>query len=461
MVFILIMAKFKNQKNNRWIDPSLAKIFFVRTLAKLARGIRVLQENFKPNKKSAESIYKPFQKTGWFFLSIVVVPVYKLYFLAKKILTKLYAPQLSRHWMIHLFSRRYLIHLILTVFVFATVTQNLNASEKKQEDLGSNSIVALLASTEDLGTLEEQGPITEGKKITRYTTEASLSSQDQLNEEFQQDIAPQVITGSSAIVQQIISPVEEDMRKSGEIVYYIVQTGDTISDIAEKFGVSASTILWENNLTSYSLIRPGDKLAILPSSGIRHKVAKGETLAKIAKKYGVAEDKIITANKLASAADIKVGESLLIPGGKKTYVATPATTVNQGTYVPSTTIVSTGSLMWPNSCRRISQYFGWRHSGLDIACPFSSALYAADSGVVIRAQGGWNGGYGNMIMIAHGNGIQTVYGHLTKIYVEVGQTVEKGEQIGLEGSTGRSTGPHLHFEVRVGGVRRNPLSYVK
>lgn len=363
--------------------------------------------------------------------------------------------------MIHPFSRRYLPHLIIITISFFTIASNLNAYEVRRDDTDQPSIVAALITTEDLGTIEEEGPIPGGKKIIRYLGQTGVATQPQVTEGGQgEEILPSTVAGDSAVVSPILSPVEEGLRERDKIIVYTIQPGDTISEIAEQFGVTSNTLLWENNLTAYSLIRPGDTLTILPTSGIQHKVVSGETLAKIAKKYGIEAEDIIDFNRLASADDIKMGESLMIPGGKKPYVA-PTYTFRSFAQPTPAKVVATGQMLWPSTCRTITQYFRWLHSGVDIACGYGKAIYASDSGQVTRAQTGWNGGYGTVIEIDHGNGKQTLYGHLSKLYVKVGENIEKGDAIAAEGTTGRSTGAHLHFEVRVGGVRQNPLYYVK
>ncbi|OGY45238.1 MAG: hypothetical protein A3J62_02675 [Candidatus Buchananbacteria bacterium RIFCSPHIGHO2_02_FULL_38_8] len=405
-------------------------------------------------------ITKPLTKVGRFFLLIIILPTYKIYLTIKKIANKFYAPQFIRHKLVHPFSRRYLIHLVIILISFLTLASNLNAYEARRDDLGRGSIVASLVTTQDLGIIEEEGPIANTKRVTRYLGQTGVENKPQLTEGGTgEEAIPSTVTGG-AVVKPILSPVEESLRQRDEIVYYTIQLGDTISEIAEKFGVTSNTILWENNLTAYSIIRPGDKLAILPTAGIRHTVVKGDNIEKIAKKYSIDGEAIIEANKLASADDIQIGEKLIIPGGKKPYIA-PTYTIRTAWYEPPAKVESSGDMIWPSTCRRLTQYFRWRHSGIDIACGAGKPIYASDSGKVIEAQGGWNGGYGLMITIDHGNGMQTLYGHNSKIYVKVGETVEKGQVIAAEGSTGRSTGPHLHFEVRVGGVRKNPLSYVQ
>ncbi len=252
-----------------------------------------------------------------------------------------------------------------------------------------------------------------------------------------------------------------------EIVFHEVQTGESVGLIAEKYQITVATILWANNLTARSYIRPGDKLKILPVSGVVHKVKKGETIAKIAKLYSSEVDKIIKFNKLKEdGSDLMVGEELLVPNGVQPAPVYVAPVRRYGVLSdisppPSVSAAGGSSYLWPTAVRRLTQYFGWRHTGLDIAGPAGTPIYAARDGVVIKSQCGWNGGYGCYIIIDHGNGVNTLYGHNSRLYVSAGESVAQGQTIALMGSTGRSTGPHLHFEVRVGGVRKNPLQYVR
>jgi murein DD-endopeptidase MepM/ murein hydrolase activator NlpD len=253
-----------------------------------------------------------------------------------------------------------------------------------------------------------------------------------------------------------------------KIIYYTVQNGDTISTISRRFGVTVNTILWSNNLTSLSLIRPGDSLEILPYSGVAYTVKRGDTLAQIAQNYGIDLDKILSCNNLGKS--LAVGQKIIIPGAQKIATA-PASTPAKSNYtgisvikdlIKSPTVKASGnSMTWPTVGHRITQYFSWSHPGVDIANKIGTPVYAADSGVVIISQGGYNGGYGNTIVIDHGGGKKTRYGHSSKLLVKVGDRVEKGQLIMLMGSTGRSTGPHLHFEIIINGTKYNPLSYVR
>ena len=278
--------------------------------------------------------------------------------------------------------------------------------------------------------------------------------------------------GGTALTKPTIAPgafipgVTEPARRT-EIILYAVQPGDVISKIAETYGVSVETILWANGLTVRSYIRPGDTLKILPITGVVHAVKRGDTLGKIAQAYGVPLEEIISANTLsADGSGIKPGQELLIPNGRIRQAA-PApvrryTALSNVAAPPPSAEAPAGSgYLWPTAARRISQYFGWRHTAVDVAGPVGTAIYASRAGTVIKSQNGWNGGYGNYIILDHGDGVQTLYGHNSKLLVSVGEYVSQGQTISLMGSTGRSTGPHVHFEVRVSGKRQNPLRYVR
>lgn len=260
--------------------------------------------------------------------------------------------------------------------------------------------------------------------------------------------------------------------KRSETINYTVQIGDTVSSIANHFGLSVNTILWANNLGAYSLIRPGDSLIILPYSGLLYTVKSGDTISKIARTYSIEEDQIISQNNLNASGGLKIGQNIILPGAKKLTVKNIASNSYTGislikdivtknvTKAPAAKSAN-GKMVWPTSGYRLTQYFSWRHNGVDIANKVGTPIYAADAGTVEISRGGYNGGYGNTIVINHGGGIKTRYGHMSKLFVAVGDKVAKGENIGAMGSTGRSTGSHLHFEVLVNGTRYNPLSYVK
>lgn len=271
--------------------------------------------------------------------------------------------------------------------------------------------------------------------------------------------------------QEAVVNSAENQDKSADrsgVVEYQVQPGDVIGGIASRYGLSVKTVLTANHLTDRSLIRPGDMLKIPTADGVLHTIAKGDTLGKIAGLYGVSAENISKFNQ-GIGKNLKVGTQILIPGAKKTIsAAKPAVTNNkllpqkpQNKILSIPVPVSTGGYIWPSGARIITQYYGLRHTGVDIAGQIGLPNYAARSGQVVKSQCGWNGGYGCYIIIDHGNGIQTLYGHNSKLLVSPGEYVTQGQVIGLLGSTGRSTGPHLHFEVRINGHRTNPLQFVR
>ncbi len=285
-----------------------------------------------------------------------------------------------------------------------------------------------------------------------------------------------ISSGGTALTKPVILPgvdvgdvvMESDVKRTRNgIKMHVVQPGDIIGKIAEKYSLNVTTLLWANSLTSRSYIRPGDELKILPVDGVIHKVARGDTVSKIAKKYDAEQADIVKQNKLQKdGSDIVIGEELIIPGGKiqRRYVSAPRSTSAFRSIAappPSVNAPAGSGYLWPTTVRRITQYFGWRHTGLDVAGPVGTPIYASRAGKVIRSQCGWNGGYGCYIIIDHGGGVQTLYAHNSQNYVSVGTSVAQGQTIAAMGSTGRSTGPHIHYEVRVNGRRQNPLRYIR
>ncbi len=251
---------------------------------------------------------------------------------------------------------------------------------------------------------------------------------------------------------------------AGRISTYTVREGDSLSAIADMFDVSMNTILWANNLSSKGGVQPGMTLVILPVSGIRHTVASGDTLASLAKKYSSDTEEIASFNGMSSVDDLVKGNVVIIPGGELAAAPVAKAKTVATTKAKATSSIKTGGSMGsvkgtgntsdgsfsssfanPAPAGRVSQ--GW--NGVDIAAPSGSPIYAAAGGTVIVSRvGGWNGGYGNYVVIDHGNGVQTLYAHMSTDDVSVGETVSRGQNIGTVGNTGQSTGYHLHFEVR-------------
>ena len=245
-----------------------------------------------------------------------------------------------------------------------------------------------------------------------------------------------------------------------EIITYVARSGDTVWDIADKFGISPETILWANGKLEDKpdLLAIGQELTILPVSGVYHTVEPGDTLESIAKKYKVDVSAITDypLNHLSPPYELLVEQKLIVPDGQKPYI--PRVVHAYQGPIPEDAAQGTGSFGWPVS-GRITQKYWDRHRAIDIGGAKGSPIYAADSGYVTYA--GWSDvGYGYMLIIDHRNGFQTLYAHLSWYFPEVGDSVAKGELIGKVGSTGRSTGPHLHFEIIQNGVKRNPLGFL-
>jgi murein DD-endopeptidase MepM/ murein hydrolase activator NlpD len=264
-------------------------------------------------------------------------------------------------------------------------------------------------------------------------------------------------TESSLVTQISVKPRDS-------VVNYEVVTGDTLSSIAKKFDVSLDTIRWQNDLKSVDDIKPGQVLEIPPVTGVVHKVKRGETIYSIADTYKVDPQAIVNWPFNTYTNDetfaLAVGQLIVVPDGVKPEEKPWEQPVYIARKTPNAGVVSpTGVFIWPTS-GTITQYFRWYHPAIDIANRDAPAVLAADAGTITWA--GWDpSGYGNKVMIDHGNGYVTLYGHFAKIYVSVGQTVKRGDTIGQMGSTGRSTGTHLHFEIHKNGIAQDPLGYLK
>lgn len=244
------------------------------------------------------------------------------------------------------------------------------------------------------------------------------------------------------------------------IIDYQVQSGDTVKSIAEKFGISQDTIRWKNDLVK-DKIKVDQTLKILPVTGIGHTVIKGDTVYSIAKKYDSDSQAIVDFpfNTFTNdeTFELAIGQTVIVPDGVMPAAAVAPRarqmTANAGS------VTASGQFVWPTQ-GTITQRYSWYHPGLDIANRGLPIVVGGDSGRIVFA--GWDSsGYGNMVLIDHGNGFMTRYGHLSQIMVVSGQTVAKGQTIGRMGSTGRSTGPHTHLEIYLNGVRVNPLNYLK
>jgi len=238
------------------------------------------------------------------------------------------------------------------------------------------------------------------------------------------------------------------------IITYTIQKGDTLGRIAAKFDVSLSTLLSANNLSSRTLIKPGQELTILPVSGMSYKVKKGDTLLRIAKTYHSSVDQIVVFNNLKNAASIREGQVIIIPGGYSSGSTVKSSTLPGG-LTPNTSQEQESIRSWPY----LPDYFiyptiasahnkGVLHhlNAVDMTASCGTPIYAAAAGFVYGVQMNerW---YGNNIAIQHNNGTVTIYAHLSQILVKEGGKVKQGDLIGTMGETGNTNGCHLHFEV--------------
>lgn len=439
-------------------------LFFLRSLVRLKRVVVWLYKRFLAFWNWLDNGY---QKTVGFWL-------HKFIFKLGRV-TKVVAP-----WGGHFFDffcQRSVLQIVLVLIGLLMIAPQSRWYTSDDHTPGKRTLLYSLIGPGDQDfELEEisvetiEAPIQPARTWREGAIAPDLSLQGRTGVDFDN---LSVSLGGTALNKPILLPGASTTGIDGRpqadrttVVQYVVQPGDVIGTIASRHGVGVATVLWANNLTARSLIRPGDTLKIPPVDGVIHQVKKGDSVVKIAKTYGAKEEDIIRINKLQEGgADIRIGEELIVPGGKKIQVA-PApqrryTVLSDVAAPPASSDLSSSGFIWPTSVRRITQYFGLRHTGVDIAGPVGTPLYAAKSGIVLRSSCGWNGGYGCYVILDHGGGVQTLYGHANQLLVQVGEQVSQGQVVARMGSTGRSTGPHIHFEVRINGRFQNPLRYIR
>lgn len=268
--------------------------------------------------------------------------------------------------------------------------------------------------------------------------------------------------------------IDQNQSSRDQIVYYVVESGDTVSDIATRFSIEPATLLWANNLSGVDYIRAGQRLEVLPVDGVKYEVKKGDTIGTLAQKFSAQEDEIIAYNHLPADGALRPGDVLIVPDGRMPQpkpAPRPATAIARAPAVTQTATQTASNkyFIFPTSGRKSQGLHG--RNGVDIANQCGTPIYAAADGVVTavltttsRARTGSAvyGGYGNHVRVTHANGSETLYAHLENIYVFKGQEVKQGSMIALMGGgfemvngrlvrmegAGRSTGCHLHFEVR-------------
>jgi murein DD-endopeptidase MepM/ murein hydrolase activator NlpD len=467
-------------------------------LAKLAlaslRGLssfrRLIVRLWQPVQPTASAV----TRTGMHF---IFLPAYRLLTVIRLRIGKLVS---SLRGVAFVFiTNRYVFHAVIAGIGLVTIATQFQTKSATALDAGQRSLLYSIVSDGRESLVEEDVHPEWLAKDARYLgaeTIEALPSIDFDYGEMDEPIADLTVPGSIAVM-----PGSEHPGEPNEVIVartktemYTVEDGDTISTIARNFGVNVGTVLWANNLTARSTIRPGSSLKIPPVSGVLHTIKKGDTLQKIANTYKTEVDQISAFNNLSVDATLAVGEEMMVPDGIPPEINTPiairkpttsqirpdvpiariankaadvyqeltgkSDTREKPTDVVAAEDVKTTKLLWPTKQHIINQYYGWKHTGLDLEGDYVDPIYASADGVVETA--GWNsGGYGLQIVINHGNGTKTRYAHSSKMFVKVGDAVKRGQVIAMVGTTGRSTGTHLHYEVYIANKRVNPLPYIR
>jgi murein DD-endopeptidase MepM/ murein hydrolase activator NlpD len=447
-------------------------LFFLRGLIRVKRGLVLV----------GKGIFWVFDKADVMYRRTIGVVLYKIWYRSGKRLRDLNRYRGKN--IVELFGNRGTLEAsVFIIGVFVMLPHTSVYSRDTNEIAGRNTLLYKIVGP---GDQNFDGETLEDVTALTLNTQPPAWRQGAVSGDTQTGVGTEVIhevkeissisSGGTALTKPIILPGNElpttgaSTQKRSRTISYLVKAGDTIGAIAEEFEVNVTTILWANNLSVRSYIRPGDTLDILPGNGVMHTVKSGDTISKIAQVYDAKAGDIIETNKLnGTGSAIRIGDVLFVPGGEKPQpkpvyrppvVATEA--FRQISAPPPSASTPAGSgYLWPTSVRKITQYYGWRHTGVDIGGPIGTPIYASRVGKVTKSQCGWNGGYGCYIILNHGGGIETLYAHNSQLYVSVGAQVSQGQIIAGMGSTGRSTGPHLHYEVRVNGKRQNPFQYVR
>lgn len=421
----------------------------------------------------------------------VILPCYKLIVFTKLRLGAVMNS--TRGFFFLLFTHTYVLHAVVLLIAVSTVALQLQVPDATAADSGQRSILYALAAHDQEVLVEEAVEPSAQTTPVSYLDHGTIQAVPDIDFGYDEDVLAD-LTVPGSIAEQPNVPLPEPEPEDSVIIartkteLYTVVEGDLVGTIARKFGVDVVTIISANGLSKQARIKPGDVLKIPPVSGVLHVVKRGDTVAKLAHLYKAEADKITSVNQLEERA-LVVGEELVIPGGtppaplSRPPVAVrpnvPTTRIPLKSYDKYQEIIDTridvrtrpanldvsavpqAKMIWPTSQKVITQYWSpFRHTGIDIDGEYSDVNVSVLDGVVESA--GWNSsGYGLQVLIDHKDGRKTRYAHNSKLFVKAGDMVKKGQAIGMVGTTGRSTGTHLHFEVYVNGKRVNPLGYIK
>lgn len=338
--------------------------------------------------------------------------------------------------------RRFDIYAVTAISLLVLISRG--ATEPEQTAFIHGIFGEYVVEETVASTIPTERPLSENSTIFENQDQLGPSRGGASNGENGIDIQT---TGENSVIAY--TPVSEDYSAElgldrSSIIEYTVLPGDVLSFIASDYNVSQASIIWANNLRDADSIKPGLVLKIPPVTGVIHKVQKGDTVSSIAKKYGIDVEKILDFNGLPKNGALQIGEELTIPDGKISTPKSYASTVSTATFSHLPDLG--GYFALPTTGSNWAILHG--RNGIDIANAKGTPIYAAAAGTVRIADAtGYNGGFGSYIVIGHPNGTETLYAHASRLTVSAGETVQRGQLIALMGSTGRSTGSHLHFEA--------------
>ncbi len=412
---------------------------------------------------------RPFLSLWRFAFPRLVVPGYHALYSIRRRIAHWYRPAKNR--LMYAVANRHMFHTVAVGVALTAGIVNFQLDDVRAETYGQRSLMYGIATNNTEQLIDQYADITAITQATpvKYLSAGVLTA-PLATGDTTEAVTPNTVVGG-ALSSLAISEDHASIAPRDAVEEYIVADGDTLSTIAAQYGISLNTLLWANSLSVRSVVKPGQSLKILPVSGVAHTVKSGDTVARLAKTYNVSEEQILAYNDIDDAAGLQVSASLIIPGGElkapaPTTRKTAVSSIFTSTPTTSTTKTSSGARMiWPTDLTYIVRGRSWYHTGVDVDCnghangTSTNDNYAAADGIVQFA--GVKRGYGTTVEINHGNGIITRYGHHYSLYVSVGQQVSAGTPIGRCGSTGNSSGTHLHFEVVANGTYMNPLEYLR
>ncbi|MBI5405345.1 MAG: peptidoglycan DD-metalloendopeptidase family protein [Candidatus Kerfeldbacteria bacterium] len=460
------MPIVRDRPANRGSITTRLTQFVLRITIALARFVNLIRKGVVAVLTTL--ILRPIQFIGRVVFRLSI-PFYRLSFNARH-RTTLTPAGVVKPTLLGRITGGYLVHIAIVVLTGVVAVGNLSARGAGLADIAAQSVLANVVNPqENSSDIIERAPAPKIAYVPRQNAiSPDITAEAETGIETDADAA---VAASGDALQIPLATTSDGVQQRSDVTTYVVQGGDTIGGIANRFAITQRTILAANSMSNGDFIKPGQELIIPPITGVLHKVTKGDTIASIATKYKVDAQEILDFNRLADASAISVDQTITVPGGEipeapRPVVATPAAsrqaaaapTFNGPIPAPAPAIGG-GKLNWPTVRRGINQYFRYGHTGIDAECGYGDPLYAAREGTV-SAVYYQRYGYGYHVIVDHGGSLQTLYGHASKIFVKPGQRVSRGATIAMCGSTGRSSGTHVHFETIVNGRKVNPLTYL-